>query len=87
MLHMEARRKECVAFGAKIGNFRKKLKKTQEDLAYEAHIDRAHLHRIEQGKRAPSLTMILKIALALKVPPARLIDYSLREVKEFFGKG
>jgi DNA-binding XRE family transcriptional regulator len=52
---------------------RGELDLTQEDLAYEADIDRTYISGIERAKRNPSLTLIVKLAEQLKTTPAALL--------------
>lgn len=54
--------------GRNIRKYRKKLKISQENLAFEAKIERSYISAIERGKRNPSIQVISKIAKALKVP-------------------
>lgn len=42
---------------------------SQEDLAYEADVDRAHVSKIERGVTYVGLEIIEKFAKVLKVPP------------------
>jgi transcriptional regulator with XRE-family HTH domain len=48
--------------------------RTQEDLAHTAGISTSTLSRIERGMHQPSLPTLCKIAAALGVSPADLID-------------
>jgi transcriptional regulator with XRE-family HTH domain len=52
---------------------RKKRELSQEALAAKAEIDRSYMGGIERGERNPTLTMVRRIAKALRVPPARLL--------------
>ena len=54
--------------GKKIQKRRKQLKLTQEDVAYKVGISRAYMGYIEQGRNAPSLEILEKIARVLKSP-------------------
>jgi transcriptional regulator with XRE-family HTH domain len=47
---------------------------SQEELAFEAEIHRTYISGVERGIRNPTVTVLAKIAKALKVPPARLLD-------------
>ena len=51
---------------------RDELDLTQEDLAYEADIDRTYISGIERATRNPSLTLIVKLADTLKTTPTAL---------------
>ena len=59
-------------FYKKIGERIKALRKargfSQETLAGECNIDRAHIGFIEQGRRRPTLSTLRKIVAALDVP-------------------
>jgi transcriptional regulator with XRE-family HTH domain len=62
------------AFGRNVRAVRKEKDWTQEHLAFEAGVKRAYLSEIESGKRNPTLDVVEKIAKALGVSPANLID-------------
>jgi transcriptional regulator with XRE-family HTH domain len=47
---------------------------TQEQLAFEAQIDLTYMGGIERGRRNPSLLVIARLAAALDVTPAGLLD-------------
>ena len=53
--------------GKNIQKRRKSLEITQEDLAYKIGISRAYMGYIEQGRNAPSLEVLQKIAKELKI--------------------
>lgn len=59
--------------GAKIASRRKQLKLTQEDLAYDADIDRTYVGYVENGKQNITISMLIKFARALDL-----------ELKDFF---
>lgn len=61
-------------FGRNVRTARKEKGWTQEQLAFEAGIKRAYLSEIEGGKRNPTLEVVEKIATALGVPPAELVQ-------------
>ncbi len=46
---------------------------TQEDLGFEADLDRTYVSGIERGRRNPTLKTIRRIAKALGTRPCRLI--------------
>jgi DNA-binding XRE family transcriptional regulator len=52
--------------GKKIQKRRKELELTQEDVAFKIGISRAYMGYIEQGRYAPSLEVLEKIARVLK---------------------
>jgi transcriptional regulator with XRE-family HTH domain len=61
-------------FGRNVRRFREALSLSQEALASNAGIDRSYMGGVERGERNPSLSAILDIAHALRVPPYRLFD-------------
>ena len=83
---MSKKRKECIAFGKRIRYLRDRKGFSQEAIADEAGLDRAHMGRIERGERSPSLTLIYRLCLALRLPPNKLLNYSLRNLEGFLGK-
>ena len=54
-------------FGAKVKYFRTEKGWSQEKLALTADLDRTYIPSIEKGERNVSITVIEKIAIALKV--------------------
>lgn len=63
-----------VIFGRVLRQVREEKKLTQEKLAELADVDRTYIYRLETGKRSPSLSIIIRIAKALKVSPGTLLD-------------
>jgi transcriptional regulator with XRE-family HTH domain len=63
-------------FGENVERERKKKKPrlTQERLAEQASIDRTHVSQVEAGKRSVRLETLVKLAGALDVEPAELLD-------------
>jgi len=57
-----------------VRELRTERKLSQEDLAEVADLHRNYISQIECGRRNVSLLNILKIARALEVRPAKLID-------------
>ena len=62
------------SIGQKIVDQRNKQGLTQEDLAGLAEMDRSYISEIENGQKNLSILSLYKIAEALKVKPARLLD-------------
>ena len=46
---------------------------SQEQLAFEAEVHRTYISGVERGIRNPTVSMLAKIAVALKVPPDQLL--------------
>jgi transcriptional regulator with XRE-family HTH domain len=63
-----------VILGKNVRKLRQQRKLTQEELAFEAEIDLTYVGGIERGRRNPSLMVMARIADALSVPLARLLD-------------
>ena len=57
----------CSTIGINIRKLRNSKKLSQEELAFEAGIDRSYLSEIENGYKNLSVTMLAQIAAALKV--------------------
>jgi transcriptional regulator with XRE-family HTH domain len=61
------------AFGAAVRDLRERRELSQENLGFEAELDRTYVSAIERGVRNPTLTTIWKLAEALGVAPSRLL--------------
>ncbi len=60
-------------FGDVVRKKRKRLGMSQEELAFEANLDRTYISSVERGHRNVSLLNIHRIAKALKVKPRDLM--------------
>jgi len=63
-------------FGKRVRKFRHELGWSQEQLAFEAGLDRTYVGGVERGERNIALVNICRIAKALGVAPAELLDFS-----------
>jgi len=63
----------AIAFGAVVREERTNQGIAQEMLANLAGIERSHMGKIERGEHMPTLSLILKIARALKCSSAHLM--------------
>ncbi|KJY90339.1 MULTISPECIES: helix-turn-helix domain-containing protein [Pseudoalteromonas] len=72
-----------IAFGRVLRNVRKngKKKMSQEHLALEADIDRAHISKLEQGVFQPTLATVFELAKVLECTPAELVDLVDQELR------
>lgn len=61
------------SFGNAVRELRKEKGWSQEDLGFEADLDRTYVSGIERGVRNPTLTTIWRLAKALAVSPSRLL--------------
>jgi transcriptional regulator with XRE-family HTH domain len=66
---------EAIAFGEAIRERRKARGWTQERLAEEAGVSALQIGFTERGDNVPKLTLILRVARALRVRPGELIDH------------
>ena len=62
------------ALGKRVRKLRKKRKLGQEPLADLASLHRTHIYLIENGKANPNTVTLLKLADALEVSLAELVD-------------
>jgi transcriptional regulator with XRE-family HTH domain len=79
--YMERKHPNLIKIGKKIRELRKSKKISQEELAAQAELGRAYCGRIERGEQNLSIQTLLRIAITLKVEPAKLLP-SLRELKK-----
>jgi transcriptional regulator with XRE-family HTH domain len=71
-------------FGRALKRWREKRGLTQEQLAHDAGITTSYANQVENGKKAPTLTVILKLARALDTTPAELLaDFTISAMKRF----
>jgi transcriptional regulator with XRE-family HTH domain len=64
----------CKIVGKNVRKIRQQRRMTQEELAFEAEIDLTYVGGIERGKRNPSLMVMARVAQALSVPLAKLLN-------------
>ena len=62
--------------GINVRRLRKVRGYSQEKLAFECGLHRTYISGVERGIRNPTVVILDKIAKALKVPPARLLEES-----------
>jgi transcriptional regulator with XRE-family HTH domain len=61
-------------FGADLRRLRHTKGLSQDDLAYEAEVSRSYLSQVEKGAFFTSLKIIGRLAQALNVEPAELLE-------------
>jgi transcriptional regulator with XRE-family HTH domain len=61
-------------FAANLRRLRHEKGLSQDDLAYEAEVSRSYLSQLEKGAFYASLKIIGRLAEALKVEPAELLE-------------
>jgi transcriptional regulator with XRE-family HTH domain len=74
---------EAKIFGAAMKRWREKRGLTQDSLAGLAGIASSYASHIERGEHVPSLTVILKLCLALNITPGELLsDFTPASMKK-----
>lgn len=63
----------AIVFGSVLRTLRKKAGLTQEQLGFEAGLERNYISMLELGQRHPSLATVFKLAPPLKVSPSQII--------------
>ncbi|MEA2343658.1 MAG: hypothetical protein QOF63_1827 [Thermoanaerobaculia bacterium] len=72
-------------FGEVVRGVRKGHAWTQEDLAERAGLTTTYVGQVERGDKVPSLTVVLKLALALDVHPSEMLQtFGLAVLRETF---
>jgi len=61
------------AFAANLRRLRHDSGKSQEDLAFDAGVNRTYLSKLEKGASYPGLEIIAKLAAVLEIEPAGLL--------------
>lgn len=64
----------AIAFGKVLRRLREEAGLTQEQLGFESDLRRTYVSILELGQQQPSLTTILKLALALQCSPGTMVD-------------
>jgi transcriptional regulator with XRE-family HTH domain len=73
---------EAEMFGAALKRWREKRALTQDGLAHAAGIASSYVSQLERAGKVPSLTIILKLALALEITPCDLLsDFTTKAMK------
>ena len=70
------------AFGKALREVRKEKGLTQEQLGFEADLQRIYVSQLELGQQQPSLTTIFKLANGLSCSATELIRYT-EEIANF----
>lgn len=67
------REKVAEAFGRALRQQRTRVGFSQEELAFQAQVDRTFVSRTERGERQPALTTVFMLARALGIPATTLV--------------
>jgi transcriptional regulator with XRE-family HTH domain len=77
--------REAATFGEIVRGVRKKHAWTQEDLAERAGLTTTYVGQVERGDKVPSLTVVLKLSLALEVLPSQMLEtFGFAVMREMF---
>ena len=63
-----------IAFGLVLRELRKEAGLSQEQLAFEAGVERNFVSLIERGINQPSIRVIFKLAAALQILPSAMLS-------------
>ena len=66
------------AFAANLRRLRHAKGLSQEELAYEADVNRTYMSKLEKGGSYPGLEIIGKLATVLEIEPAELLKLPVR---------
>jgi transcriptional regulator with XRE-family HTH domain len=61
-------------FARNLRTERQRLQLSQEALGFSCDLDTSEISRLERSTRDPRLATIVKLAQALSIPPAQLLD-------------
>ncbi|WP_091939672.1 helix-turn-helix domain-containing protein [Propionivibrio dicarboxylicus] len=64
---------QAKAFGIVLRRFRRQANLTQEQLGFEADLQRVYVSALELGQKMPSLATIFKLAKALRCSASDLV--------------
>ena len=79
---MKVAAREAEMFGAALKRWREKRGLTQDGLSRLAGIASSYASQVERGEKLPSLTIILKLSLALNLTPGELLsDFTATAMK------
>ncbi|MFA7681204.1 MAG: helix-turn-helix transcriptional regulator [Pigmentiphaga sp.] len=63
----------ATAFGRVLRELRKCAGLTQEQLGFEAGLERNYISLLELGERQPTMNSLFKLAQPLNVPPSQIV--------------
>ena len=71
---MRERKQLGQAFGRVLKELRQQAQMTQEQLGFEAGLERIYISLLERGQRSPSLVVILDLAKALDTTGSEIVS-------------
>lgn len=63
----------AITFGRVLRELRKQAGLTQEQLGFEAELERNYISMLERGERQPTLTTLVKLAKPLRKKASQLV--------------
>ncbi len=70
---MPAKNRRSVLLGESLRQARKAAGISQEDLAFEAKVDRTYISQLENGHKSPTVDVLFRICPVLGMAPSELI--------------
>jgi transcriptional regulator with XRE-family HTH domain len=61
--------------GKNVKRYRELRGASQEELAFESDLHRTYVSGVERGIRNPTVAIVARLAVALGVKPAKLLEY------------
>lgn len=78
---------EAEVFGARLKELREKHGETTRSLAELAETSHAYISDMEHGRKVPSLTMLIRLAIALDCKVTDLVDvFNRRDLRKLVPK-
>jgi transcriptional regulator with XRE-family HTH domain len=71
----------AIAFGHVLRRLRKEAGLSQEQLSFDAEIERNFVSLIERGVNQPTIRVIFKLASALRTSPSQMLALVEKEIK------
>jgi transcriptional regulator with XRE-family HTH domain len=68
-------------FGQRLRQARKAVHLTQENLAFEAGLDRTYISMLERGKQCPTIIVLFQLCKAMSIEPAAFIANIYRDIQ------
>ncbi|RQO56466.1 XRE family transcriptional regulator [Paucibacter sp. KBW04] len=63
----------AIKFGKVLRDLRKQVGMTQEQLGFEAELERNYISMLERGERQPTLTTLMKLAKPLRCKASHMV--------------
>ncbi len=84
---MSSRHEVAHAFGYVLRTTRHSAGLSQEELAFRADLDRTYPSLLERGRRTPTLDVLFRLGVGLKLEPALLVTLTEARLRIREGEG